>query len=168
MRSGGIGFCAGTARTESRKRKEEIRNIEPIWWITRDADSAGRRLHGRHYSKRHCRDGRKPKKFIGPGEIIVLRTWEGNALFAWRKFVDDSGQQGINCSIFRNESAHLSSHLIRQADAIADFCWPCERHYTYVNPGELRSTNPGWCFQCAGWRKCGVTKGGLIILERDQ
>jgi len=43
------------------------------------------------------------------------------ALFVWRKFEDDSGQKGINCSIFRNESDILSSDLIREADAIVDF-----------------------------------------------
>ena len=35
-----------------------------------------------------------------------------------------------------------------------------------VDPKAVRSTNPGYCFMAAGWRRCGVTKGGLIILER--
>lgn len=44
--------------------------------------------------------------------------------------------------------------------------WPGERLYTYVNGGKVRSSNPGYCFLVAGWRKCGVTKDkGLIILE---
>jgi hypothetical protein len=30
----------------------------------------------------------------------------------------------------------------------------------------VRSTNPGFCFLVAGWRRCGRTKGGLLILER--
>lgn len=104
---------------------------------------------------------------LGPGHYIMLRTWEGDAVFAWRRFFDASGQRGVNCAIFRNESRHLSSDLIRQADAIADFCWPGLRHYTYVNAGRIRSTNPGACFKAAGWRKCGATKKGLVILEID-
>jgi len=36
-------------------------------------------LYERHYSKYHYKDGRKPKLFCGPGEKIVLRTWEGDA-----------------------------------------------------------------------------------------
>jgi len=44
--------------------------------------------------------------------------------------------------------------------------WPGERLYTYVNSHKIRSTNPGYCFLRAGWRKCGMTKGGLIILEK--
>lgn len=91
-------------------------------------------------------------------------------MFVWRKFIDDSGQRGINCAVFRNEAPqrYLSSDLVRQADAIADFCWPGERHYTYVNPKAVRSRNPGYCFVAAGWRKCGMTKGGLLIFERIQ
>jgi hypothetical protein len=103
---------------------------------------------------------------LGPGQTILLRTQRGDAVFAWRKFIDDSGQQGINCAVFRNEGPTLSSLLIRQADAIADHVWPRERHYTYVSPQSVRSSNPGYCFLAAGWRKCGRTKGGLLILER--
>ena len=94
-----------------------------LWWITNDGDARAAELYERHYSKYHYKDGRQPKKIVGPGEYIMLRTWSGDALFVWRKFKDDSGQQGINCAIFRNESSHKSSELIRQADAIADFCW---------------------------------------------
>ena len=80
--------------------------------------------------------------------------------------LDDSGQTGINCAAFRNESQLQSSDLIRQADAIADCLWPGSRHYTYVDSQAVRSRNPGYCFIAAGWRRCGRTKGGLVILER--
>jgi hypothetical protein len=66
----------------------------------------------------------------------------------------------------RNESPHQSSGLIRQADAIADCLWIDRRHYTYVDTKKVRSTNPGFCFIAAGWRRCGWTKSGLLILER--
>jgi len=115
---------------------------------------------------RRYRDGRRRVLFVGPGEKIVLRTWEGDACFVWRRFRSSNGQAGINCAFFRNESAHHSSELIRQADAIADVVWPGLRHYTYVNPSRIRSTNPGYCFLCAGWTRAGRTQGGLIILER--
>lgn len=137
-----------------------------LWWITKDGDEICRELYDRHYSRRRYADGRSTPLFCGPGQKIVLRTWNGDALFAWRKFRDKSGQQGINCSVFRNESPHKSSELIRQADAIADFVWPSERHYTYVNACKIKSSNPGYCFIMAGWQKCGTTKGGLIVLER--
>ena len=138
----------------------------PIWWLTKDGDRTCLALYERHYSCYRYRDGRKRYLFVGPGEKIVLRTAEGDALFVWRKFQDASGQTGINCAIFRNESAHQSSDLIRQADQIADCIWPGERHYTYVDSSRIRSTNPGFCFLVAGWRRCGRTKGGLIVLEK--
>jgi hypothetical protein len=104
--------------------------------------------------------------FAGPGEKIVLRTRTGDAGFVWRNFISDSGEHGISCAFFRNESPHKSSELIRQACAIADQAWACRRHYTYVDPSKVRSANPGYCFLAAGWHRCGWTKGGKLILER--
>lgn len=137
------------------------------WWITKDGDAACLALYERHYSAYRYRDGRVRKLFAGPGQKIVLRTESGDAMFVWRKFKDDSGQEGVNCAVFRNEGRILSSELVRQADVVADFTWPGERHYTYVRAEAVRSRNPGFCFLAAGWRKCGYTKGGLLILERD-
>lgn len=136
--------------------------------MTKDSDLDCAELYERHYSRYRYADGRKRNndQFVGPGEKVVLRTERGDAMFVWRKFIDDSGQQGVNCAVFRNESEHQSSTLIRQADAIADCLWPGSRHYTYVDPEKIRSTNPGFCFIAAGWRRCGRTKGGLIVLER--
>jgi hypothetical protein len=143
------------------------------WWLTKDGDEYCLDLYRRHYSHRKYRDGRRENRsnpnrwlFVGPGEKVVLRTWEGDAFFVWRKFRDGNGQQGVNCAAFRNESERKSSDLIRQADAIADCLWPGSRHYTYVDAAQIRSKNPGYCFLCAGWKRCGQTKGGLVILER--
>lgn len=135
----------------------------PIWWLTKDGDRACVELFARHYTARNL-----PNRtlFVGPGEKVVLRTWVGDACFAWRKFIDDSGQEGINCCFFRNESAHLSSELVLQADRVADALWPHSRHYTHVNAAKVRSRNPGYCFLVAGWKRSGLTKTGLIILER--
>ena len=136
------------------------------WYLTKDGDVSCLALYERHYSCHHYQDGRARTLLVGPGQKIVLRTRRADAMFVWRNFIDDSGQEGINCAVFRNEGTVESSNLIRQADAIADQIWPGERHYTYVNPKKIRSTNPGYCFMAAGWRRCGVTKGGLVILER--
>ena len=140
--------------------------MEPYWYVTKDGDKTCLALYERHYSAYQYRDGRKRSQFVGPGEHVVLRTELGDAFFVWRKFIDDSGQQGVNCAAFRNESSVQSSQLVRQADSIADFCWPGERHYTYVNSERVRSSNPGFCFMAAGWRRCGKTKSGLLVLER--
>lgn len=140
--------------------------MNPLWWLTKDGDRDVLELYERHYSAYRYRDGRARRLFIGPGEKVVLRTKEGDAAFAWRKFIERSGQQGVNCSFFRNESGWLSPELIRQACAVADAIWPHSRHYTWVAPKEIRSTNPGFCFLVAGWQRCGTTKGGLTVLER--
>lgn len=138
----------------------------PDWYLTKDGDLSCLAMYERHYSCKQYKDGRERKIFCGPGEKIVLRTRNADALFVWRKFIDNSGQRGINCAVFRNESPILASNLIRQADEIADFIWPSERHYTYVSQTKVRSRNPGFCFISAGWERCGTTRNGLLILER--
>lgn len=145
----------------------------PLWWITKDGDLDCLDMYLRHYSANVYADGRDRKLFVGPGNKLVLRTVDALAVFVWRKFLDDcidertgERQDGINCAVFRNESRHLSSSLIRRADAIADETWTDRRHYTYVDPKEVASANPGYCFLMAGWRRCGRTKGGLIVMER--
>lgn len=139
----------------------------PVWRSIKDGDDLARNLFDKHYSRKFYKDGRNPLLFVGPGEKLVLVTPCRRALFVWRKFISGDGQKGVNCAIFRNEGAGLSSWLITEADAIADGKWPNERHYTYVNPRAVASRNPGFCFIAAGWRRCGVTKvNKLLIFER--
>lgn len=136
------------------------------WDEVQDGHPVGLELFERHYSALKYRDGRERDRFAGPGFKTVLINRERNALFVWRKFIDDSGQNGINCAVFRNEGSTLSSELIKEAMAIAWQRWPGERLYTYVNARRIESSNPGYCFQRAGWRKCGRSKTrGLVILE---
>lgn len=137
------------------------------WYLTKDGDEYCMDLFKQHYSYKEYADCRTQKLFVGPGEKIVLRTWEADAMFVWRKHINDSGESGINCAVFRNESKTKSSTLIQEADAIAFEVWPNQRHYTYVNAKKIKSTNAGYCFKRAGWRQCGVTKWNkLIILEK--
>ena len=127
-------------------------------------------LFERHYSvpdkpsmrARHLKAGITP-----PGEALVLMTSCSRALFSWWKGIDHSGQTGVNCQIFRNESGHLSSELILEAEELAWRKWPRERLYTYVNGNKIASVNPGYCFKMAGWKDIGTTKGGLRILEKQ-
>lgn len=136
------------------------------WWLTKDGDKDCLELYEKHYSCYKYADGRERKLFAGPGEKVVLRTKAGDALFVWRRFIDGSGECGINCAVFRNESKIKSSELIQQADQIAFAVWPCCRHYTYVSASAIASSNPGFCFIKAGWRRLKRTTGsGLRILE---
>ena len=140
-------------------------SVSEHWLRCRDGNDDARTIFDRHYSRRVYADGRKPKLFVGPGEKIVLVTRNLDALFVWRKFIDDSDNKGVNCAVFRNEGAVLSSVLIREADKIAWDRWPGERHYTYVDPCAVRGD--GACFKHAGWARCGRTKARrLVVLER--
>jgi len=76
-------------------------------------------------------------------------------------------QTGFNCAIFRNESERRSSEIILEAERFAVAKWGPNRAYTFVDGRKVRSSNPGWCFIAAGWRKCGKTKSGKIILEKQ-
>lgn len=147
---------------------------EMTWLPARDCDPRAYALFSRHYSASPYRDGRRrdpsnPTRFsfVGPGEKMVLLTADLKALFVWRKFIDKSGQCGINCAVFRNEGDQLSSRLILEAEQLAWQRWPGERLYTYVNQRKIKSVNPGYCFKMAGWRPCGYTASKmLLILEK--
>lgn len=138
-----------------------------VWIQVKDGNPIGWNLFQKHYSKYHYKDGRNSSLFVGPGEKMVLITPDGTALFVWRKFIDDSGQVGVNCAVFRNESSILSSTLILLAEEFANNKWPGERLYTYVNASQIKSINPGCCFKKAGWKLCGITqKKKLLIFEK--
>lgn len=141
-----------------------------LWLPIKDGDPIGYQFYKRHYSYHDYKDNRRivshnKRMFVGPGEKTVLLTIDYSALFVWRKFIDDSGQVGVNCSIFRNEGKYRSSELIKMACYLAWVRWPGERLYTYVDPTKIKSTNPGYCFIKAGWVRLGEkTKSGKIIL----
>jgi hypothetical protein len=148
---------------------------EGYYWLpVKDGDRRAFDLMSRHYSFQAYKDGRRqdpgnPNRFliVGPGEKMVLLSVGCDALFVWRKFIDDSGQTGVNCSVFRNESTALSSVLILEAEKLAWTRWPGERLYTYVDSKKVKSRNAGYCFKVAGWRNCGTTKSGKLILEKN-
>jgi hypothetical protein len=139
--------------------------LTPEWIRTKDGDLAAYGLFTRHYT---WRPGRKIRQFVGPGEKMVLVLADYSALFIWRRFFSQDGQQGINCAVFRNESDYLSSTLILAAERIAWDRWPGQRLFTYVNPSKIKSTNPGYCFLAAGWSRLPdlTKKRGYIILEK--
>lgn len=144
-----------------------LNNTSP-WVQIRDGNPMALDIFRRHYSRYIYKDGRKPNRFVGPGERIVLISQCGRALFVWRKFKSLDKQQGINCSVFRNESDKLSSELILEAEKWAFERWGHTRLYTYVNAAKIKSINPGYCFKVAGYKFSGTTKKAkLHILEKN-
>ncbi len=155
-----------TFRVENINEDETVTGS--VWIPVKDGDPRALAIMKRHYSWHAYKDGRPHRLFVGPGEKMVLLLSTCDALFVWRKFRSKDNQYGINCAVFRNESVvMLASSLVLAAEDMAWARWPGQRLYTYVNPKKIRSTNPGYCFLKAGWKRCGTTKRlRLVILEK--
>jgi hypothetical protein len=130
--------------------------LSAIWMPTTRSDPAVRALRDRHYSTK-----RPGGRTAGPpGEVVLLRTPDG--LAAWishypRADLALDGLDAWRCTLFRNEGPRLSSDLIREAmndtELLRSDIRPRDGWLTYVEPRKLRSTNPGYCFLAAGWRR---------------
>jgi len=116
-----------------------------------------------------------------PGETFILVTPARDAVFGWWRphpragIVAMNGLDGWTCSIFRNTGPSLSSALVLAAEEELALAWsrgdlaaPCgpDGLLTYVWPRKIRSTNPGWCFQLAGWRRSKWTRSGKRLLHK--
>jgi hypothetical protein len=141
------------------------------WQLSDRADPVAKRLADRHYN----RQTPESPQFVPPGRCLVLRTPEGDAFWitSWpiAEYVRHAWAGAWVCSAFRNESAHLSSDLIRAACAasLAAFGFPPTLGMvTFVNRDKVRrKRDPGRCFLRAGFEYAGETKGGLVSLRLD-
>lgn len=151
--------------------------LDDLYWMpVKDGDVRVFEIYKRHYSYTPYQDKRRENKsyrnrhqIMGPGEKFPLLGVDGKAIFGWRKFINDSGEEGVNCCFFRNEGAMFkSSELILRAEKLAWSKWPGERLYTYVNEEKIRGTNPGYCYLKAGWSrlKRRTKWRNLVILEK--
>ena len=139
---------------------------EKTYWIkVNKGDSSCRALADRHYSRQNPGS----VNFCRPGRNLVLRTAAGDAVWVTWQGIRDDGFNAWECTIFRNESRHLSSELIKQAVEITKRYWgqlPPDGIITMVAPDKIKSKNPGYCFKQAGWKYIGRTKvNKLIILQ---
>jgi hypothetical protein len=130
------------------------------WIRTTKFDPAAAALADRHYSRRKIGS----PQFMPPGETVVLVTPEKDAVFGWWRPHPTSGIKAMNgldgwtCTIFRNESRHKSSDLIRAAEQfLVDLGVTIgpSGFITYVWDKKVRSENPGYCFKRAGWKRAG-------------
>lgn len=143
-------------------------------WVTiTEADASVRGLYRRHAESntphRPEPRGTPARMSIGASDRLVLTTHQTDALSIFRKSRDewiDPLLSGVQCVVFRNEGHFRCASLIREAvDEWAAKKWPRERLFTLVGGRRIVASNPGHCFIRAGWRRCGVTVGGLIVLE---
>jgi hypothetical protein len=121
-------------------------------------------LAARHYTR-----AKVGRKIGGPARSLLLRDPVGSILFLWQWAKDNTrrdGQDGFNCVMFRNESSVLSSQIILDAEQEVQKLWGSNRCFTYVDASKIKSTNPGYCFQNAGWKRIGKSASGKYLLEK--
>jgi len=136
-----------------------------IWQVAHRADPRCVALADRHYSRQKI----GTPQFVPPGRCLVLyaKTEIGEAVWvtSWpfAQYVKHAWAGAWVCSMFRNEGAGLSSEMITEAVAATRFYYgdpPALGMITFVLPMAIRSTNPGYCYQVAGWRRAGAAKDG--------
>jgi hypothetical protein len=129
-------------------------------------------LADRHYSRQTVGS----PQFVGNGRKHVLRDSQGLVVFAWLWCLPGlrkDGEDGYNCTIFRNESAERASSLIRQAEREAVEKWGPNRAFTYIDtrkvPPTMVRSHPVWgfCFYKAGWHFKRLSKDGKHLLEKE-
>lgn len=137
------------------------------WRESHRFDARALPLADRHYNRQKIGS----PQFVPPGRCVVLLTEEADALWctSWpfAEYVKHAWAGAWVNSLFRNESTHLSSDLIREAIAVTRNKWqpPDLGIVTFVDPSQVKSVNPGYCYLRAGFRRVGATKGGLVALQ---
>lgn len=143
---------------------------------------------GPHYSRRTPGS----KTFTGVGQEVVLLSEEGDAVWAVVRQRTPSkigsgasrGRAGLSDAatkfvwrnmMFRNLGRHLSSDLIRSATERTYLEWqkrygllPEERLRTEVDVRVVRSRNPGYCYECAGWERGPLRRGKRIFYAPER
>lgn len=131
------------------------------WHVSTRSDPRALPLADRHYNRQ------KPgtPQFVPPGRCLVLLTEEADALWvtSWplAEYTKHEWAGAWVNSLFRNESEHLSSELILEAVAATRHYWPDVPDLgliTFVDADEIESRNPGYCYECAGFKRVGYTK----------
>ena len=138
------------------------------WRLSHRADPRALPLADRHYNRQKIGS----PQFVPPGRCVVLLTEEADALWVtswpYAEYVRHAWPGAWVCSLFRNESPHLSSALIEEAVAATRAVFgepPLLGIVTFVDaPKVRRKRDPGRCYLRAGFHRWGTTQGGLIAL----
>ncbi len=139
-----------------------------LWWLSHRADAEALVVADRHYNRQKI----GTPQFVPPGRCLVFKTQPCDAFWitSWpyAEYVKHRWGGAWICSAFRNEGAHLSSDIIRQAVAATRAMWepPPLGIVTFVNPMKVRrKRDPGRCFVRAGFTYVGDTQGGLLAFQ---
>jgi len=136
------------------------------WVVTHKTDQDCRLLADRHYSRQTV----GAAQFTRPGHNLVLRTLNGDAVWVtWRSnHPRKDGYDAWECTIFRNESGHQSSDLIRYAIYATLSEWrhvplPEDGLLTYVDESKVQGQFPGYCFLRSGFRRSGFSTARSLM-----
>lgn len=137
------------------------------WQVSHRASPAGCRIADRHYNRQKIGS----PQFVPPGRCLVLirddALWTTSWPFA--EYVKHAWAGAWVNSLFRNEGHERASDMILSAVAATRFKWepPANGMVTFVSPKAVPGTMVrgqrifGHCYQRAGFRHVGFTKGGL-------
>lgn len=139
------------------------------WHLSHRFDKRALPLADRHYNRRKIGS----PQFVPPGRCLVLLTANADALWvtSWpfAQYVKHAWPGAWVCSLFRNESTHLSSELITEAVAATRAVYgdpPPLGMITFVDRSKTHpKKHPGFCYMKAGFMADGRTKGGLHALR---
>jgi hypothetical protein len=139
-----------------------------FWTVSHRFDPKSVAIADRHYNRQKVGS----PQFVPPGRCLVLRhdtsaLWVTSWPFA--EYTRHAWAGAWVNSLFRNETEHQSSALIRLAVAHTIHRWPdipTLGMVTFVDAGKVRhKRDPGRCYLRAGFRNVGHTKGGLVALQ---
>jgi hypothetical protein len=126
-----------------------------VWTPSHKFDPRALPLADRHYNRRKVGS----PQFVPPGRSLVLLSENRDALwvssYPFAEYVRHVWAGAWVCSLFRNESEHLSSALIREAVAITRSVWPVPDlgMVSFINTQKTRrKRDPGRCYLRAGFR----------------
>lgn len=133
-----------------------------LWHLSNRADKRALPLADRHYNRQKI----GAPQFVPPGRCLVLLTVNADALWitSWpfAQYVKHAWAGAWVNSLFRNESPHLSSDLIREAIAATRAYWPDVPELglvSFVDSRKIRrKRDPGRCYRRAGFRHVGFTR----------
>ena len=139
------------------------------WAESHRFDARALPLADRHYNRQKVGS----PQFVPPGRCVVLLTRGADALWvtSWpfAEYVRHAWPGAWINSLFRNESAHLASELIREAVAATRSIFgepPPMGVVTFVDASKVRrKRDPGRCYVRAGFKHVGMTKGGLLAFQ---
>lgn len=140
------------------------------WSLSHRFDTRALPLADRHYNRQKL----GTPQFVPPASCVVLLAGDpANALWVSirQKYVKHSWPGAWCCSCFRNEGEGVASELIVEALSATRFRWgnpPPQGMITFVDPRKVRTKRtPGHCFIIAGFRPCGETPKGLVVLKLE-